>query len=636
MNNYAHLQVDLSNCDKEPIHLIGRIQAHGFALVINKHSKLIGQVSTNIEAFVGLPYNTVLHKHLEQAFSAHAAKEIAQMLEQKEVAPFMLIIDEKPFICFTHHAGESIVLEFEPLIHPTYSHLNRLQSFLLHTIEEISGPYPFEELSTLFAHRIQHLLDYDRVMIYQFDEDWHGHVIAEKVKEGVKSYYNHHFPATDIPSQAREMLLQKGIRQISNVNQESIPIFPYLNPYTGSPTDMLATELRNASEIHLEYLKNMHVQASLSIAIIVRAKLWGLVCCHHHSPVFIDYHQRNIAGLIISYYAKSILSSKERQNKDLVTKYATVEKKLIEEMEQNLDIVEGLFTKPVNLLDMSTAKGAALFLAGKLFTLGDCPAQGQIKGIIEWAATNNLPSPFVTRELSRHYPAAVSFTEDASGIMIVELSKHNKDYILWFKPQIKETISWAGNPDKSMAMDGGKKLHPRKSFEKWEQQIHGKSAPWTTLEQERAASLAKTVVSIKLKHQAQKLSILNSQLEEVLTQVKSKNMQLEDFTRIASHNLLSPLKSTLALIDLYKRENNFVTAKLALEKIEIVSNNMLESLQDLHQILQISAAEELKKEPVDLRQLLEKEKQNLSKHIEQCGASIHACINTTRLHYRIL
>lgn len=631
MKNDKDPKVDLSNCDTEPIHLIGRIQAHAYLLILDSATRIIRQVSENIDTLTGIPADRCLNGSLDHIFPEAVCTAILAGLDAgTPLAPFPVEIGQ-PFYCFPHCSAGSLLLEFEPAYHHAPASLNRLNTFLGRTIQRLGGKETMQELSACTAGQIQQLLDFDQVMIYQFDQDWHGNVIAEKAKEGVRSYYNHHFPASDIPLQVRALLVKNTVRQIADVGAGGVAIAPYFNPDTGAPTDVSSCQGRNSSEIHLEYLRNMGVASSLSLSILVKGKLWGLIICHNHAPRFLDYPLRNTAMLITHYYASSILSTRETADQALIRKYSRAEKALVAQMEENLNITEGLLSGPVSLLDVSGATGAAIALEDKITTLGECPGTEEIREMIEWASREQLPAVYTTREFSRHYPAASAFREVASGVMIIEISKHNRDYMLCFKPEIKEKISWAGNPDQSVRPDGHKKLHPRKSFERWVQEVEGKSSPWSWLEEERAASLSKSVISIQLKRQAEKLRSLNGQLEAALRKLQVNNAQLEDFTRIASHNLLAPLHNIQALIRHYHSESDFDTAQFTLENVETVSANMHQTLTDLHQILALSAGGEIKKENLDIGRLIDKEKQNLAFQIGQTGARI-----TTNLEVRFM
>ena len=634
MKNYPHLEVDLTNCDKEPIHIIGRIQTHGFLLILDRESKLIQQVSQNIEAFTGIRAAECLNAPLATLFAEETLQAIDAALEAgTPLAPFPVQVQGRQFMVFPHESSDRLLLELEPTEPHSLASLQRLNVFLATALQALSQKETLAELSAVAADKIQQVLDYDRVMIYQFDADWHGHVVAEKVKAGVKSYYNHHFPASDIPEQAREMLLKKGIRQIVDVDSESIAILPYLHPLSDQPTDVSGTELRNPSEIHLEYLRNMAVGASVSISIVVKGKLWGLVCCQHQSARLIDYYARNTAWLITQFYASAILSAKEKQDKEKQQKYAAVEKVLVEQLEEQLNIREGLFAKRVSLLDLTEATGAALVLEGKIMTLGQCPSQQQIQGLVKWASQQELPEVYCTRQLSKQYPSAFAFKHLASGLMLLEISRHNQEYLMYFKREVQEIISWAGNPDKSLARDGQHRLHPRQSFEKWEQAIEGKSSPWSSLEAERARSLVKTIISIQLKCQAERLRELNMELQATLGQLAAKNAQLEDFAHIASHNLFAPLNNIQGLLNLYHREPDFATAQVALDKIKVVSVNMRQTLEELHQLLKITQSQQLPQEVLDLEQLIARESESLSSQIQETAARIHTELQVPTLCY---
>ncbi|MDX5437031.1 MAG: GAF domain-containing protein, partial [Pontibacter sp.] len=390
--------------------------------------------------------------------------------------------------------------------------------------------------SQLVVNRVQSILDYDRVMLYMFDEEWNGEVIAEKTKPGVRSYLHHHFPASDIPAPARALLEKKQVRQIPDVNAGAIDIFPYLNPATGAPTNILQSELRNPSEIHLEYLQNMEVSATLSLSVMVKGKLWGLITCHNLKPVFIDYWKRQLCYAIAKAYANAVLTSREKRDVKMLEHYKQLEEALIVQLKSSSCISEGLFEGAVKLPDLTEASGAAVFVNGQLSASAGAPDGEDVMEIIDWLVENNTKRVFSTRQLSAHMPAAARFREKASGLLALEISRYNKEYILYFKPEITETRIWAGNPDKPQ-QGADRRIHPRKSFKNWEEVIRGKSQPWKTNELEVTEILLKDITALLLRNQAEQLRQLNQELSKSSRELRTKNSRLEDFAYIVTHNL---------------------------------------------------------------------------------------------------
>src|SRR5690606_33887716 len=86
------------------------------------------------------------------------------------------------------------------------------------------------------------------------------------------------------------------LRIISDVNAAPVPIEPAAS-FTGEPVDLSLSTLRAVSPIHIEYLKNMGVGASLSISIVIGGRLWGLFACHHYGPRVLPYSLRTTAEL---------------------------------------------------------------------------------------------------------------------------------------------------------------------------------------------------------------------------------------------------------------------------------------------------------------------------------------------------
>lgn len=279
MLNYQNHKVDLSNCDNEPIHHIGRIQAHGFLLILHAESFEIEQTSENIGEFLALPNDTSRPLRWQDFGDEQLLPKLRPYLtrELKEPEVFILEMQGRQFLSFLHRAGDKLVLECEPYASITneQDHLTMSHGVLCFT-KELEQLSTLPEKAELTVRFVRQLLAYDHVMLYRFDEDWHGEVIGEETRSGEQVYLHHHFPATDIPAQARQLLVEKPIRQIANVGAEAVNINPYLNPDTGQPAFLFRSELRNPSEIHLEYLRNMGVQASLSVSLVVQGKLWGL------------------------------------------------------------------------------------------------------------------------------------------------------------------------------------------------------------------------------------------------------------------------------------------------------------------------------------------------------------------------
>ncbi|MCC9137711.1 ATP-binding protein [Pontibacter silvestris] len=611
MQNYKNHKVDLSNCDSEPIHIIGRIQPHGFLIILNSSSLIVEQLSENVEYYLGVKPEVLFGKTLDTICSAEEYQKLEKQLRNDPIiSPQLVTIRDKHFFGFAHLSANKIILECEAYT-PTdeYERLENYCSFS-HFQSKINTLYSLESLSELLVNFVQEYLNYDRVLLYVFDKEWNGEVIAEKTKPGIGSYLYQHFPSSDIPAPARDLLTKKPIRQIPDISASAIDIVPYVNLADGAPTNIIQSELRNASEIHLEYLANMGVQASLSITLMVKGKLWGLITCHHQSPKFVDFWKRQMCYMASKTFSAAVLTNQEKRDLQTLAYYKQMEEVLVEQVNATGSVSKGLFKQHFTLLDITESQGAAIYIENTLTTTGNTPAADQVMEIIEWLIANNNASIFYTRELSKHIPQADAYRQNASGLLALEISRYNKSYILFFKPEIKETRIWAGNPEKPIAGDG-MRVHPRKSFSKWVEDIRGKSVPWTMNELEVTQLLLKDMVAILLRNHADKLKELNDELLTKSEELKVKNNRLEDFAYIITHNLRSPLSNIRGLYAHYQASPNQETGSEVMGRMNLMINNMSDTIDDLNTILKTANEQQLQQEAVSVADVINKEKQNI-------------------------
>jgi two-component system, chemotaxis family, sensor kinase Cph1 len=631
MLNYQHHKVDLSNCDNEPIHHIGRIQAHGFLLIINADSFEIEQSSANIGDFLNLPTSTAEGISWPVLDDGRVLEQLRPYLTKdlKEPEVFLLEVQQAWFLGFLHRADGKLVLECECYVPITneQEHLNLSHGLICFT-KELEQEPTLTEKADLTVRFVRQILAYDHVMLYRFDEDWHGEVIGEQTKSGEQVYLHHHFPASDIPAQARQLLVEKPIRQIVNVEAEAVNIRPYLNPETGKPAFLLRSELRNPSEIHLEYLQNMGVQASLSVSLVVKGKLWGIIACHHKSPIWIDYWKRQACLQVAQVFSSSVIAMQEHRDLQELAELRKREKSLAKQLLNSNQLNDELQKQSEALLSLTGATGMALQLGGKLYLAGSTPDKEALNELINWLRTSVKEPQFQTRELSRVYPAAEAIRPIASGLLATEISKRDKEYLLFFKPEISEKRIWAGNPEKPMRQ-GQFHIHPRESFEHWAEQIRGKSLPWSLNEQDIAQTAVKSLISVVLSLQKSHLLALNNKLQQTSELLQSKNDRLEDFTQIIAHNLRSPLSNMQGLAQMYSSEPEQGAQLMGM--MSTVIQNMKTTLNELNMILESELRLPVSEE-VYLPAVVEKELQNLQAMLLESGAQVELDLEIETLH----
>ena len=536
------VQVDLTNCDREPIHIPGRVQSHGFLLAVHMVTKTVSYASDNLEQFTGASVNDILNKtlghFLQVAKIDTGYTDLLRLIDTiatvdfEAINPISVSLGDQKFNLIVHPSTRFLLFEFEPQNIATDRELQQLVGLSLSRILEANT---LEHMLAYTAKQVKDIIEYDRVMVYKFWEDDHGEVVAEEKNEGLEQFMGLHYPASDIPKQARELYKMNLVRIIADVNATPASLVVTDPHYSEEPLDLTYSTLRAVSPIHIEYLKNMAVAASFSISIVVKDKLWGLIACHNYAPKFIDFKARTTAKLIGKILSSSLEYREEQERKITGRSFELALQKIISLAARDWNIVDSLVSTNDNILKLTHAPGAALLFENQLYTLGDTPAENEIQDIIKWLKISNQPTLFHTDNLSQLLPTAQAYKHVASGLLSCTLSKELHEYILWFKPEFKKTVSWAGNPEKSTKVDedGQARLSPRRSFAVWSQEVEATSMPWASAEVGCVMKLREEILQL-INQKANQIRRLNEELQKAYD-------ELDTFSFTISHDLKTPL-----------------------------------------------------------------------------------------------
>ncbi len=492
---------DLTVCDREPITFLERIQSFGFLLAMSNDWTIV-RASANLNEFLGVEAEAVIGTQLETILGERAQHDIRNRMGMlyatgsERIYNVELLRGAAPFDVNLHFVGELLVIEAEPSAEPGGNEAASLVRAMAARLSKTSTLISFLRDA---ARQIRGITGFDRVMIYRFAANGDGEVIAESIGTGVESFLGLNFPASDIPQQARSLYLRNTFRIIADVAAAPVAVLPARSPTTAL-LDMSSAITRAVSPVHIEYLRNMGVQASLSISIIVDGALWGLVACHHGQKRLPSFIARTAAELFGGMFSL-MLESRLRQDGALEDQRAReLADRLITAVAGN----DSLLGNPEWLRDMTRdmidSDGVAIFRAGHVFSSGLVPDDTHVVAIARLLNVTSPSRTFDTDRLASVYAPAVNFARLASGMLSIPISRLPRDYVLLFRREQLHSITWGGDPDKVVVpSEDGMRLSPRKSFEAFTDLVKGQSLPFTVRDRRIGEAVRAAMIEVILR-----------------------------------------------------------------------------------------------------------------------------------------
>lgn len=505
---------DLSQCEREPIHIPGAVQPHGVLLVLRRDDGRVQQASASVEPLLGLRPDQCLGRHWSELL---AWEGDAPADDDAIAGPHPVVLPSAPAprawqaIVHRHDARVELV-EIEP--RPEHAHDGLLHA-AYDLVQRFDRITTLDELVRLAARRCQALLGYDRVMVYRFDAEHNGEVIAEAVVPPHVPFIGLNYPASDIPAQARALYLRTRVRGIADVNYVPAPLVPELDPDDGRPVDLSLVALRSVSPVHIEYLRNMGVGATLVASIVVGGKLWGLVSCHHYASRIADSHMRRAAELIGRALGDRIATLESVRIERELAAFASLRERLLTSFVDAASIDTHLLADCApELMDVVDADGIALFEGDDVVTCGRTPAPEALRrlrrGLLA-PATQRARAAWSgivhTDRLAQDFPDLAELAAGAAGALLIPFDPTQRSAVLWLRQERVRTVRWGGNPHLAKLPDTpGARLSPRKSFEEWQETVAGTSRPWRA-EQLEAAQALRLLVEVIERKRLQHLAV---------------------------------------------------------------------------------------------------------------------------------
>lgn len=512
-------QADLSNCEREQIHLAGSIQPHGALLVVREPELTVIQASANAGGFLGLPGSVLgrrlqdLEGNLFERIRPHLGNPLAEVPIGVRL---QLGAPPSAFDALLHRPpGGGLVIELERA-GPAVDLSRHAEGGIKAVVEAPTLRALCDETARIFKD----LTGYDRVMVYRFDDDGHGEVFSERREPQLEPYLGNRYPASDIPQIARRLYVRNRVRVLHDVEYAPVPLEPSRSPLSGGELDMSLCFLRSMSPIHIQYLKNMGVRATLVASLVVGGRLWGLVACHHYAPFFAHYEVRTVCELLAETVATRIAALESFAQAEAELSVRRLEQRMIEAITREGDWRAALFDNPPSLLQPLEATGAALLFEGQVLTVGDVPGTQRLREIAAWLDARPRAPVSATATLAADAPQFAPVKRVASGLVAVPVSDSPGEYLLWFRPERIHTVTWGGNPFKPMVIgQDPADLSPRRSFAQWHQLVEGTCDPWSQADLTTARLIGESVADVVLQFRAVRMLIARDQLEQVSRQV---------------------------------------------------------------------------------------------------------------------
>ncbi|HYF72830.1 MAG TPA: SpoIIE family protein phosphatase [Nocardioides sp.] len=510
-------EVDLTTCDREPIHIPGAIQPHGQLVAVDDDLR-VRMISANSATLLGTAPDAALGRALAEV----AGEDVAAAVAERRAAglpgtPLVMTLAHLPtgarlggaaVDVRIHRSGTRLVVELEPLAGADRATLS------YHTargaMARMAGAASVQELTATLAREVRDLTGFDRVMVYRFDPDWNGEVVAEERRADLNPFLGLHYPATDIPAQARRLYTVNWTRLISDIGYEPVPLHPVVDPETGMPLDLSFSTLRSVSPIHIEYLSNMGVTASMSVSIVVADRLWGLIACHHYSGPHRPSQDVRAAAEFLGQVASQIVVDRERADdrEAALETQATMAGLTARISASAASPLEALVEDP-DLLALMDADGAALCFDGAITTRGSVPDDETLRRIAE-ALRSPLSYATSTDQVATLLPD-LDGLGTAAGVLRIGSAPDR--WLLWLRPEQEQVVDWGGDPTNKLlsAAEGPEvRLSPRKSFEKWRQVVRGRSLPWTSWQVDAADALGKHMTGLLLTRSREQIAMAES------------------------------------------------------------------------------------------------------------------------------
>lgn len=530
--------VDTTNCDHEPIHIPGSVQPHGVLLACSADDWIITHASANAADVFRKKPDRLIGADLRDIVGAAtiAALERGQRTSRAGHPPLGRLLGLRlkgrrgHYDASLHTYRDHRIFEIEPAAdEPAIPPLDLVGSILA----RLQDSRTLVELCSSMSRELRELIGFDRVLVYRFLNDGTGQVIAESRGDVLESLLGLRYPASDIPKPARDLYKRNWIRLIADVHTAPSVIVPAPDAQSVE-LDLSFSDLRSVSPIHVQYLKNMAVGASMSISIIVGQELWGLIACHHHVPRRVPANSRAAAELLGQVFSLQIQTVEGLEAYVTMRAARALLDRVVAEFPADGELIDNISARLEQIAAFVQCDGAGVWMDGMWRHWRSAPEPHEAEALARFVDGRSERNVMATNVLTEHYPPARHWKCQSKGLLAIPLSNSNCDWLFFFRREITQVVEWAGNPNKSPdAKIPGGNLSPRSSFAAWREEVKGQSLPWTSRERLIGETLRVYLLDIVVR------------FSEVILE---ERRQAEQRSRLQSNQLNHRVKVTLELI----------------------------------------------------------------------------------------
>ncbi len=561
------------NCELEPIHTPESIQPGGALVVVSKDAAQIVRASTNLEQFFGTSPKAALGSSLAELVGEGNAQRIMHLPLRGDLQPSTPTVFRletsgrvRTLVMQVHRVAGDLVIEVEHCRETEQQDDAQLFAATRDALWESAVENDFGRYCQAIVDQVRRVTGFDRLLIYRFDPKWNGEVIAESRNERLPSMAGHHFPAADIPPQARSLYTRNLIRVMVDVDARPVPLLALADTAPVKPLDMSHSVLRAMSPVHLQYLRNMGVGASLSISLMQTGRLWGLISGHHAEPLRVPFTVRELAEFIGKSMSLKLSDLESRERSNYMAQAQDTLVTLTRRIGRSGATNEVLASLSADILRLVGASGAVIAVGGRRYRLGMVPSSDEVDRLMAWLKGHAGGEVFHTDCLPREYPTAKEYEDSAAGLLAVR-SATESDFTLWFRPERVRSVPWAGNPERSLITDvRGTRIEPRRSFAVWLQEQRDHSLAWQPIEIECAQALSMTLIEVL----AQKALISTTQR----TEARLKYLANHDVLTGLPNRLLLQEELSTAVADAEAHDHGLAVVFIDLDRFKEINDTL--------------------------------------------------------------